>query len=234
MPRDLRCSTDAGYQLIFDPGAVKEFATRSSRAQSRDWYDVLDAEVKAGRLAARSFGNGEAFFRVFLEGEPVPRAMEKRAGPTVKGLLLVPTGRLRFAGGEDLAAAPAEVLELTPGRYEITLREMEWGELVEALAERAARKASLTGSRANDTLGLLAGCFVVLTGIGGVASLIAVLKSGWSAWSAAWPWLLGFAGVLGMLALVWQTWPGAKAAAAAQQAIQQRVPCAAPCGAGRA
>lgn len=218
MPRDFRCSTDAGSQLIFDPEAVKEFAARE------DWYGLLEAEVKSGRLAARSLGDGHAFFRVFFEGERVPRSMEKRAGPAVKGLLEVPSGRLVFAGGEALGEASTDLLELSPGRYEITLREMEWSELVDGLADRAARKASLSGSKANDTLGLLAGCFVVLTGIGGVAALVAVLEHGWSAWSGAWPWLLGFAGVLGMLALLWQAWPGAKAASAARMAMQDRFP----------
>ena len=218
MPRDFKVSTDAGQQLIFDPEAVKDFAMKD------DWYDVLAAEVKAGRLASRSFGDGTAFFRVFLEGELVPASMEKRAGPAVKGLLQVPSGRLHFAGGEALASAPTELLELTPGRYEITLREMEWGELVEALADRAARKTSALGSKASDVLGLLAGCFVLLTGVGGVAALIAVLDSGWTAWSAAWPWLLGFAAVLGLLTFLWRTWPGAQEAMAAQRAVQDRFP----------
>ena len=218
MPRDFKASTEAGHQLIFDPEAAKELA------QKKDWYDSFQAELKAGRLAARSFGDGTAFFRVFLEGEVVPSSMRKRAGPTVKGLLLVPSGRLRFAGGEELALAPTEMLELSPGRYEITMREMEWGELVEALAERAARKASGSGSKASDVLGLLSGCFVLLTGIGGVAALIAVLQSGWSAWSAAWPWLLGIAAILGLLAFLWRTWPGAREALAARQAMQERFP----------
>lgn len=220
MPRDFKCFTDAGFQLIFDPGAVKTLAAQKEST----WFDALEAEVKAGHLTARAFGDGEAFFRVFLEGEAVPRSMEKRAGTAVKGLLEVPTGRICFAPFEHLARAPDQVLEIAPGRYEITLREMEWGELVEAMAERAARKASPSGSKASEVLGLVTGALVLLTGIGGIASLVAVLDSGWSAWSAAWPWLLGASAVFGVLALLWKAWPGAREALAAQQAVQDRFP----------
>lgn len=220
MPRDFKCATDAGFQVIFDPLAL----TGLWAQKNPDWFDAVHAEVRAGRVAARALGDGEALFRVFVEGEPVPRSMEKRAGPAVKGLLEVPSGRLGFAGLEALTASPEEVLELAPGRYEITLREMQWSELVEALAERAARRTSAHGSRASDVLGLLTGLFVLLTGIGGMAALVAVLDSGWTAWSMAWPWLLGFSGTLGTLVLLLRVFPGARAALAAQQAMQARFP----------
>ncbi len=220
MPRDFKCFTDAGFQLIFDPGAAKTLAA----LKESEWFDSLEAEVKAGHLTARAFGDGEAFFRVFLEGEAVPRSMDKRAGAAVTGLLEVPTGCICFAPFEHLARAPEQVLEVAPGRYEITLREMEWGELVEAMAERAARKASPSGSKASEVLGLITGLLVLLTGIGGIASLVAVLDSGWTAWSAAWPWLLGASAVFGLLALAWKAWPGAREALAAQQAMLDRFP----------
>ena len=220
MPRDFKCATDAGFQVIFDPSALSELLA----LKDPDWFDAVHAEVRAGRAAARALGDGEAFFRVFVDSEVVPRSMEKRAGPAVKGLLLVPGGRLRFAGLEALDTATGEVLELGPGRYEITLREMQWSQLVEALADRAARRTSAHGSRASDVLGLLAGLFVLLTGIGGIAALVAVLDSGWTAWSKAWPWLLGFSGTLGSLALLSRVFPGARAALAAQQAIEARFP----------
>lgn len=220
MPRDFKCFTDAGFQLLFDPGAVKSLAAK----KPSEWLDALEGEVKSGHLAARAFGDGEAFFRVFLEGEVVPRSMEKRAGTAVKGLLEVPTGKIRIAPFEELANPSGQELEIAPGRYELTLREMQWGELVEALAERAARKASPSGSKASDVLGLLSGCLVVSIGIGGMVALIGVLNSGWGAWSLAWPWLLGAAAVLGVLALAWRSWPGATEALAAQQAVQDRFP----------
>ena len=220
MPRDLKCATDAGFQVIFDPLALSGSWTQ----KDPDWFDAVHAEVKTGRVAARALGDGEAFFRVFVDGEPVPRSMEKRAGPAVKGLLQVPSGRLRFAGLEAVTGATGELLELEPGRYEITLREMQWSELVEALAERAARRTSAHGSRASDVLGLLMGLFVLLTGIGGIAALVAVLDSGWTAWSMAWPWLLCFSGTLGTLVLLLRVFPGARAALAAQQAMQARFP----------
>lgn len=220
MPADFKCFTDAGVQLIFDPTAVKPMLEK----KDTHWFDAIAEEVKAGRLAARMFGDGEALFRVFLEQEPIPRSMSKRAGVAVTGLLQVPGGRVHFAGLENLAKNPGPALELPPGRYELTLREMEWGELVEALADRAARKVSASGSRASDVLGVMGGCLVVLTGIGGLASLVAVLSSGWSAWSAAWPWLLGAAGVLGMVAMAWRAWPGAKVSMEARHAVQDRFP----------
>lgn len=219
MPHDFKCLTDAGFQVLFDPGAVTEFLAKRDGAK----FDALEGEVKAGRLAARSFGDGEAFFRVFLDGEQVPRSMEKRAGPAVRGLLLVPTGKLCFAPLEALTPESPS-LELAPGRYELTLREMQWAELVESLAERAARKTSHTGSRASDVLGTLAGCFVLLTGVGAIAALVAVLDSGWDAWSKAWPWLLGVSGALGAFVLLLQLWPGAREALAAQQAMHARFP----------
>lgn len=220
MPRDFKCLTDSGFQLIFDPGAVKSMAAK----KSSEWLDALEGEVKAGHLAARAFGDGEAFFRVFLEGEVVPRSMEKRAGTAVKGLLEVPTGKVRIAPFEELAKSSGEELSVEPGRYELTLREMQWSELVEALAERAARRVSPSGSKASDVLGLLSGCLVISTGIGGMVALIGVLDSGWTAWSLAWPWLLGAAAVLGVLALMWRSWPGATEALAAQQAVHDRFP----------
>jgi hypothetical protein len=212
VPRDLRVFTTGEFQLIFDPSVVKAVD-----------LDSMEVEVKAGHLAGRAFGHGQAFFRVFLEGEVVPRSMEKRAGTAAKGVLEVPSGRLHFAPFEALAK-PGGELELTPGRYEITLREMEWGELVEALAERASRKASPSGSKVSDVLGLMSGGLVLLTGIGGIAALIGVLNSGWTAWSAAWPWLLGFAAVLGVSSLLWKAWPGVTQALAAREAIQERFP----------
>ena len=220
MPADFKCFTDAGYQIIFDPGAVKDLTARKDSAL----YDAIGAEVKSGRLAARACGDGEAFFRVFLADEAVPASMEKRAGPAVKGLLEVPTGQLRFAGLEELSAGAGPSLSLAPGRYEITLREMQWSELVESLAERAARRTSPAGSRASDVLGTAAGCLVLATGIGGIAALVAVLNHGWDAWSGAWPWMLGLAGALGSLALLFRLWPGARESLAAQQAMQDRFP----------
>lgn len=219
-PREFRVFTDAGFQLIFDPGAVRELAAQKDST----WYDSLEGEVKNGHLAARAFGDGAALFRVFLEGEAVPRSMEKRAGPAARGLLQVPTGKLHFAPLEHLPKPSGQTLELPPGRYEITLREMEWWDLVEAIADRAGRRASSSGAKAGDLLGPLVGCFFFLTGIGGIAALIAVLNTGWEAWHSAWPWLLGSAGVFGVLALMLRLWPGAKEALAAQQAAQDRFP----------
>lgn len=220
MPSDFKVFTDAGVQVIFDPAAVKTLLEQ----QDSRWFDALPEEVKAGRLATRVFGDGEAFFRVFLEQEPIPRSMVKRAGAAVKGLLQVPSGRLHFAALESLVKSPGPPLELSPGRYELTLREMEWGELVEEMAERAARKVSPSGATASEVLGAMGGCLVVLIGIGGLASLVAVLNSGWSAWSMAWPWLLGTAGVLGLVAMIWRAWPGAKASMEARRAVQDRFP----------
>lgn len=218
--RDFRCFTDAGFQLIFDPGAVSELAGQKDST----WFDSLEGEVKKGHLAARAFGDGAALFRVFLEGEVVPRSMEKRAGTPVQGLLEVPTGKLHFAPLEELAKPSGEPLELAPGRYEITLREMQWWELVEAIADRAGRRASPSGAKAGDVLGPLVGCFFFLTGIGGLAALIAVLNDGWDAWNAAWPWLLGSAGLFAVVAVIFRMWPGAKEALAAQQQTADRFP----------
>ncbi len=220
MPADFKCSTAAGVQVIFDPTAVEAMLQK----KETHWFDAIAEEVKAGRLAARMFGNGDAFFRVFVEQEPIPRSMSKRAGEAVTGLLEVPGGRVHFAGLENLVKKLGPPLALPPGRYELTLREMEWGELVEAMADRAARKVSPSGSRANDVLGVMGGCLVVLTGIGAMASLVAVLSLGWSAWSAAWPWLLGAAGVIGMISLAWRAWPGAKASMEARHALQEQFP----------
>ena len=220
MPRDFRVCTDAGFQLIFDAGAVKELASQKDTT----WYDSLAGEVKSGHLAARAFGDGEAFFRVFLEGELVPRSMEKRAGPAMSGLLEVPTGRVHFAPFEELAKPSGEVLELTPGRYEITLREMTWGELVDAIAARAGRRASPSGHKAGNVLGPLLGCLVFATGIGGIAALIGVLNTGWDAWHQAWPWLAGSTATAIVLGLIYAAWPGAKKALDAQQKTAERFP----------
>ncbi len=217
---DVRCVTDGGFEVLYDPSTL-------SAPLPDDWWEHHERQVAAGTMALREFGDGVPVFRVFVGDEAPPRSFLARVAYTTSGRLHLPSGRLHIVAMEHVGKS-TEVREvrLEPGWYDVTLDELDFDGVVEWLSDRAAKKASPLGARVNDLFGMTAGCLLLLLGIAAIATVILVAQNGLAGWSTMWPWLLGDATLLGLIAFAWRQVPDTEAAAQAVQDVVERFPTA--------